>query len=189
MREPPFTRLSAVVEQLAHAIEPHLEKPFAFFGHSLGAVMAFELARRLRRQAGVEPVRIFVSARSAPQILRTEAPIYNLPEPELLETLQRLNGTPKEVLEHFELIHLMLPLLRADFEMAETYTYSAEPPLTCPINAFGGLHDLEVKREHLEAWREQTTGDFTLRLFEGDHFFIHQSESLLLDDIARELPH
>jgi medium-chain acyl-[acyl-carrier-protein] hydrolase len=179
--------LSALVGQIALAIEPHLDKPFAFFGYSLGAIIAFELARCLRQRAGVEPLRLFVAACSAPQIRETREEIYNLPEPELLERLRRLNGTPTEVLEHSELIQLMLPRLRADFEMAETYTYCAAPPLRSAISAFGGLQDREVKREHLEAWRDQTTGSFNMRMFEGDHFFIHQSEPLLLDVIAREL--
>jgi medium-chain acyl-[acyl-carrier-protein] hydrolase len=187
MREAPFTRWAALVEQIALAIEPHLDKPFTFFGYSLGAIIAFELARSLRRRAGVEPLRLFVSACRAPQIPEWHEPTYNLPEPELLERLRRLNGTPKEVLDHPELIQLMLPLLRADFELAETYTYSAAPPLRSPISAFGGLQDAEVKREHLEAWRDQTTSSFNMRMFAGDHFFIHQSEPLLLDIIAREL--
>jgi medium-chain acyl-[acyl-carrier-protein] hydrolase len=186
-REAPFKSLPALVEQITLAIEPHLDRPFAFFGYSLGAIVAFELARRLRQQGGLEPLRLFVAACRAPQIPETHEPTYNLPEPELLDRLRRLNGTPKEVLEHPELIQLMLPLLRADFEMVETYAYAAAPPLRSPISAFGGLHDQEVKREHLEAWRDQTTGDFNIRMFEGDHFFIHQAEPLLLDVIAREL--
>ena len=187
MRERPYTCLSSLVEQLARVIEPYLDRPVAFFGHSLGAVIAFELARQLRRQAGVEPVRLFVSGSPAPQIAKTNAPTHDLPEPELLERLRRLNGTPREVLDHPELVDLMLPLLRADIKMSETYAYAAAPPLGCPISAFGGLSDLEVSREHLAAWREQTAAGFSLQMFEGDHFFIHTAQALLLQAIAREL--
>lgn len=187
MREPPETNLLALVEQLAHAIWPHLDRPFAFFGHSMGALIGFELARRLRREKGTEPARLFVSGRRAPQIAGDDDVTYNLPAEELMSELRRLNGTPAEVLEHPELMELMLPLLRADFEMVETYTYLPEPPLACPISAYGGARDSEVKPEDLRAWREQTTGDFALSMFTGDHFFIHQEEPQLLQTIDREL--
>lgn len=188
MQEPPLTDLLALVKDIAHWIRPNLDTPFAFFGHSMGALVGFELTRFLRREEGIGPVGLFVSGCGAPQIPDRNLPTtYDLPDSELLEELRRLNGTPKEVLEHPELMQLMLPLLRADFETIETYTYFPEPPLDCPIAAFGGLRDPKMKREHLELWRDQTTAGFTLRMFNGDHFFLDQAEPELLYALAREL--
>ena len=154
LMEPPFTQLSPLIEALAQALFPLLDKPFAFFGHSLGALVSFELARYLRRQHGLHPVRLFVSAGRAPQIPHRDLPMHTLPEEEFLAKLRRLNGTPREVLAHAELMEIILPLLRADFAVYETYVYAIEPPLNCPISTFGGLQDQRVSRGDLEAWRE-----------------------------------
>ncbi|HEX8091839.1 MAG TPA: alpha/beta fold hydrolase, partial [Blastocatellia bacterium] len=187
LQEPSFTRLVDLVQALNQALFPYFDKPFAFFGHSMGAMIAFELARSLRRDYGLEPMHLFVSGRVAPQIRRQEPITYDLPEPELLEELRRLNGTPKEVLEHPELMQLMLPLIRADFQVVQTYKYSPEPPLSCPISAFGGLQDQGVSRAALEAWREQTAATFIIRMFDGDHFFLHGVQPLFLSILAQEL--
>jgi surfactin synthase thioesterase subunit len=185
VRELPFTQLSPLVEALAQALAPLLDRPFAFFGHSLGALVSFELARRVRRQYGVHPVRLFVSAGRAPQIPHRGPPIHALPEKEFLAELRRLNGTPSELLGHEELMAIMLPLLRADFAVYETYVYSTEPPLSCPISVFGGLHDHRVNNSDLEAWGAQTDVSFSLRMLPGDHFFLKQP--LLLRVLSQEL--
>ncbi|HEY0407822.1 MAG TPA: thioesterase II family protein [Pyrinomonadaceae bacterium] len=186
--EPPFNNLSLLVETIAPALLPYLDKPVAFFGHSMGAAICFELARHLRATHNFELVHLFVSGRQAPQ-LREEGrrTIYDLPEAEFLEELCRLNGTPPEVLRHPELMSFMLPMLRADFELIETYRYSAGPPLDCPITALGGAQDEDVSRESLQAWRERTTADFSLHMLPGDHFFLHSASSLLLKILSQEL--
>jgi medium-chain acyl-[acyl-carrier-protein] hydrolase len=185
LTEPPFTKLPGLVEALARVLVPLLDKPFAFFGHSLGALIGFELARQIRRQHGLHPVRLFVSAGRAPQIPHRAPPIHTLPDNEFLAELRRLNGTPRELLDHEELMEVMLPIVRADFALYETYLYSAEPPLTCPISAFGGLQDRKVSASDLEAWRSQTSASFSLRMFPGDHFFL--KEPLLLQALSQEL--
>ena len=187
LMESPFTRLSPLIQALAQALLPFLDKPFAFFGHSLGALVSFELARQLRREYAVQPVRLFISADRAPQIPNRDPPIHSLPEGEFLVELRRLNGTPREVLEDEELRQIMLPLLRADFAVYETYGYSTEPPLNCPISAFGGLQDHRVSRGDLEAWRDQTSGSFSLRMFPGDHFFLNTTQPILLRVLYQEL--
>lgn len=187
LSESPLTRISLMVERLAADIRPHLDRPFAFFGHSMGALIAFELARSLRAEAGVEPAHLFVSACRAPHIPDPDPPTHTRSDAEFIEHLRELNGTPTEVLDHPELMALMLPLLRADFEAVETYRYEAGPPLGCRVSAYGGLTDSEVKREHLEGWREQTATDFVLRMLDGDHFFIHQAAPQLLRTLDREL--
>lgn len=187
LEEAPFTQLAPLVEALAQALDPLLDKPFAFFGHSLGALVAFELARQLRRQSGVQPVRLFVSADFAPQVHHRERPIHALPEKEFLAELQRLSGIPGKVLEEADLMQMMLPILRADFAVYETYAYSTEPPLNCPISTFGGLQDRRVSRGDLEGWRDQTSASFSLRMFPGDHFFWNTTQPLLLQALSQEL--
>jgi medium-chain acyl-[acyl-carrier-protein] hydrolase len=187
LREPMHTRMSTLCEALYPAVKPLLDKPFVFFGHSMGAVISFELARLLRRERQPLPSHLFVSGRRAAQVREDEPPIYDLPEAEFIAELIRLNGTPREVLEHHELLELMLPLLRADFELIHTYEYSPEPPFAFPITAFGGLEDLEVSSEQLAAWREQTTSQFRLHMLPGDHFFIHRAQDSVLRIINQDI--
>ena len=185
LRERPFTELLPLVEALADALAPLLDQPFAFFGHSLGALVSFELAREIRRRYARHPARLFVSAGRAPQIPHFGPPINHLPEKAFLAELRCLNGTPEELLNHKELMEIALPLLRADFAVYETYMYSAEPLLDCPISVFGGLQDRRVNESDLEGWRAQSTGCFSLRMFHGDHFFLKQS--IVLRVLAQEL--
>lgn len=186
--ETPFTNLNQLVRAAAEALLPHLSEPFALFGHSMGARICFEFTRHLEKEHGIKPTHLFVSGCRAPQIPDTEPPIYDLPEPEFLEELRELSGTPQEVLDHPELMQLMLPLLRADFEVAQTYSCpSVDEPLDRPVTVFGGLQDEDITREHLEAWRALTSGPFSLYMFPGDHFFINTSRSLLLRRLAVEL--
>lgn len=187
LREPAYTQLPPLVEVLSTALLPYLDVPFAFFGHSMGATIGFELARSLRRARAPEPFHLFVSGRRAPQSPDTDPPSYHLPEPAFVEQLRQLNGTPKEVLEHPEMMQLLLPLLRADFQLIQTYAYKPGPPLACPITAFGGVQDLDAGRDLLELWREQTTAGFSLHMLPGDHFFLHTSRDLLLQTISRKL--
>src|SRR5205814_4666171 len=130
--EAPFSQLFSLIEPVAQALLPYLDMPCAFFGHSMGALVSFELARYLRRQHGLSPVHLFVSGRRAPQLSDPDPPIHPLPEAEFLEELRSLKGTPEEVLQNTELLQLLLPLLRADFAVCETYAYAPETPLLCP---------------------------------------------------------
>lgn len=186
LSEPPFGRLDDMVPLAAEALVPYLDRPFALFGHSMGALLAFEVARYLRRHHRVAPARLVVSGHSGPQLPDRNPPLHGLPEPEFRERLRELNGTPPEVLEHPELMQLLIPILRADFAASETYVYRAEEPLDCAIGAYGGLADLHVSRAELEAWREQTTGPFSLRMLPGDHFYLNTQQALLLQSLARE---
>lgn len=187
LREEPFRSLTELVRATADALLPYLGQPFALFGHSIGAIIGFELARHLRREHSLEPIHLFVSGSDAPQTRETGEATYALPEEEFLAEISRLKGTPKEALEHPELMRLALPALRADFEVLQTYVYSREPPLGCSITAYGGLQDEEVSRDNLEGWCEQTTAHFSMRMFPGDHFFLHAAQPLLLKAIAAEL--
>ena len=185
--EPPFTRLVALIEALMPVILPYLDRPFAFFGHSMGALIGFELMHQLRRRHDLVPVHLFVSGHRAPQLPDLSSPLHHLPASELLTQLRRLNGTPEAVLQDTDLMQFFLPVLRADFAVCETYTYTARPPLTCPISAFGGLQDSRVSYAELAAWREQTSSAFSHRMLPGDHFFLHSAQALLLRALAQDL--
>src|SRR5712691_623251 len=175
--EVPFSRLPPIVEALAPALRPYLDKPFAFFGHSMGALIGFELARHLRREGQSDPIHLFVSGHRAPQLPDPNPPIHQLPEPAFIQELRRLKGTSEAVLADPDLMELVMPMLRADFAVSETYLYTPEQPLACPITAFGGLQDKEVSRGEMDAWRVQTQQSFLLCMLPGDHFFLHASRT------------
>jgi medium-chain acyl-[acyl-carrier-protein] hydrolase len=174
IKSTPFKKIEPLVNAIALEI-----LPFAFFGHSMGGLVSFELARFIRRHHSLEPVHLFISGRRAPQTKDLKPPIHNLPEADFLRELRQLNGTPEEVLNNHELRELLMPILRADFAVLETYIYSEEAPLNCPLSVFGGLQDREVTIEQLEAWQAQTFNSFSLKMLPGDHFFIHSSQSFL----------
>jgi medium-chain acyl-[acyl-carrier-protein] hydrolase len=182
-----FSNIFALVDELVPNIIPLLDKPFALFGHSMGALVAFELARRLMRDHNPLPECLFVSARVAPSVQLKSAPINNLPDDELIREIVQLNGTDKNVLEQTELMKLVLPTLRADLALHEEYRYEEGPLLECPIVAFGGLQDLKIGAEDLDAWRNHTSGSFTKRMLAGDHFFISAPQSSFLNLFALEL--
>ncbi|MGL5833736.1 MAG: thioesterase II family protein [Waterburya sp.] len=184
---PPLNRLNPLVKIIAIALEPYLDKPFAFFGHSMGALISFELTRLLRQQVGVRPVHLFVSGHRAPQILNFNPYIHTLPTAEFLLELNRFQGTPETVLENNELMELFLPILRADLAVVETYLYTHESPVRCPITAFGGFQDKIVSFNELERWREMTSSYFSLQMFQGNHFYLHSAQSLLLQTLFQEL--
>lgn len=189
MREPAARRIRPLVESMGAALLPWLDRPFAFYGHSMGALISFELARELRRSYQVQPVHMFVSSCLAPQSRRRREKItYNLPEAEFIKEVRGFNGIPKELLEHSEeLMQLTMPLLRADFEACQTYEYLAEPSLKCPLTVVGGWQDKGLNHSDLEEWCEQTTAACTVRMVSGDHLFINTSRTWILRLLAEEL--
>lgn len=185
--EPLLTDLSVMVQQAHQAIQPYLDKPFAFFGHSMGALVSFELARYLAVLGNPGPVYLFVSGHNAPQLDDQAEIIHDLPDSEFIGRLREFNGTPEDVLQNEELRELLLPILRADFKISELYAYQPDRTLDCPICACGGLKDPYTTRAGLDAWQEQTSRPCSVRMFPGDHFYLSESRLLLLQVIAREL--
>jgi surfactin synthase thioesterase subunit len=185
--EEPYSRMGPLVEALAEALQPYLNIPFAFVGHSLGAVVCFEMVRQLRRQGLPLPAHLFVSGAAAPQLANAFPQIHRLPAEDFLDELKRLNGTPDEVLQNAELMDVLLPALRADFELFETYIHAFEYPLPCPITASGGQRDVRVSHGDLAAWRLHTTSTFRVRLFPGNHFFIRTARKPLLRTMLHDL--
>lgn len=188
--DPPCTDLNRIVDGFADLIASLSERQFALFGHSLGAIVAFELARRLRDRGAAWPVHLFVSGAFAPQIPNTAAPLRFIEgDVALLEAVAaKYGGVPKIVLEQADLRASVVPALRADLTLTETYVYRAAPPLDCPISAYAGASDPIVSAERLAAWREQTSADFTCRLFDGHHFYLNRARDALLADLTGRLP-
>lgn len=186
LMDPAFHELMPLVHEASDAILPLVDVPYAFFGHSMGALIGFELARALRKRGCKPATHLFVSGCFAAHIPDPN-PMHHLPEKEFVEQVRSLNGVPQEVLENEELMELILPSLRADFTATETYVHGEEPPLTCPITAFAGSRDPLATKEFVEEWKKHTTGRFTTRVLPGDHFFLHSQQQLLLSMVAAEL--
>ncbi len=161
--------------------------PYVLFGHSHGALLAFEVARQLRRLGHAEPRCLIVSACRAPHRQRLLPPIHDLPVDAFLRELRCLGGTPEEVLCSAELMEIMLPALRADFAANENYLYRPDRPLACPIFAYGGAEDQIVSEQELASWRDQTTAVFVIRAFPGDHFFLRPSRALLIRSMVTDI--
>ena len=180
LREPLMKRVDSVVKALLRELRPYMDRPFAFFGYSMGAVLSFELARALRDDLAQQPVQLFVSGRRAPDI-PMEGPVdYDLPDADLVARLRQLDGTPQEILDNREVLELLLPMVRADFEIVQTYKYVVRPPLQCPIDAFAGVDDTGATPEHMEGWKNQTKRAFSLSVIPGEHFFLLQTREQFL---------
>lgn len=190
LAEAPFTRIPALVQALVAPLRAKLEAgpsvPCAFFGHSLGALVAYELTLELRRRGEPGPDHLLVSGSRAPHCTLPDDPVHVLRGEAFKDRLRVLGGTPPQVLENEELMNLFTPLLLADFELSETYRHGVEP-LNVPISAFAGTDDPEVSLDRVEAWREQAGAGFHLDLLPGDHFFLHSAQTLLLGKVWSEL--
>lgn len=184
--EAPHRRLGPLVSALAEAIEPHLDRPFAFFGHSMGALVAFELARELRRTSRPQPASLLLAAFRAPQLPNPNISIHHLPD-EMFTVVLRAEGVSEEVLRNSELMAALLPTLRADFELCDTYRYTSQAPLGCPLSIFGGLADVRVDAGDLDGWRLHTTGPSRVAMLPGSHFFLHSAQDALLAEITQDL--
>jgi medium-chain acyl-[acyl-carrier-protein] hydrolase len=186
--EPPLHRLEELVGQVADALGAQLEPPYALFGHSLGALAAFELARELRRRGYAPPVALVVAGREAPHIPDPDSPLHLLPDQGLIEEVcRRYSGIPREVLAEPALVELLLPALRADLAMNETYAYAEAEPLQCPIYVYGGDQDARVSSSDLQGWGIHTHGGFAVRMFSGGHFFIQNLRTAVLTALSQDL--
>ena len=186
--EPRFTRSSDLIEVLVEALSPLLYPPYAFFGHSMGAFVVFELARELRRRGRAQPEILIISGARAPHVEDPDPPMHQLPPDLLLEELRRLDGIPAQLLEEPDLVSLMLPVLRDDVTVCETHEYLDEPPLDCSISVYGGEVDRKISPKHLGAWEIHTTRNFRHRIFPGNHFFyLNSSHTAVREALCEDL--
>jgi medium-chain acyl-[acyl-carrier-protein] hydrolase len=153
----------------------------------MGAVVAFELARLLRRRNQPLPRMLVASGARAPRFRRGHVPPPEPGDAEFVEALRRLEGTPREVLDDPNLMQLILPALREDAAIYRNYIYAEEPPLDSPLRAYGGAEDPNVHREHLDGWAVETTGTFAVRVFPGGHFYLRTHRQEFLAALARDL--
>jgi medium-chain acyl-[acyl-carrier-protein] hydrolase len=184
--EPAIDSIEMLADQLTDGISGYLDRPFALFGHSMGALIAFELARRLRR-VGFEPIHFFASGCRAPHVPSRSPKRHVLPDSQFVAALRNLNGIPPDLLENAEFMALLVPMIRSDFKLAETYRFRPQGPLSCPVSAFGGHQDDEVTDDDLEAWSHHTTGPFDVHLLPGDHFFVNSSRATLLRIVSSKI--
>lgn len=183
---PAYTRIAPLEEALAEAIVPYLDRPFAFFGHSMGALVSFELARLLHKKYQKYPEHLFLAAYRAPQLPNPNIKIYHLPS-EVFKVVLRSEGIAEMVLQNEELMQAMLPTLRADFELCDTYEYTEEAPLACQFSLFGGLEDVRISQKDLELWPQHSSIGCSLTMLPGSHFFLHSAQDQLLAVLSREL--
>jgi medium-chain acyl-[acyl-carrier-protein] hydrolase len=184
--QPPYKNLQELTNDLSQALKAHVDLPYAIFGISFGALLGFELAHSML-QLGQRPSHLFVANCRAPHLPDLDAPIHALPEPELLSSLQSLGGTPREIVQHPELMELLLPTLRADFKLAETYKYLPKEPFDFPITALWGSEDPGLTSEQLSPWQEHTRGRYELKVLSGDHYLLETARDALLEAISTEL--
>ena len=187
LAEAPFERMAPLVTALAEHIDSYLDRPFAFFGHSMGAAVAFELARELRRRSRPLPAMLIASGARAPQFRRHHVPPAAPSRQAFLEELRRLEGIPLEVLDDAALMRSLLPALEADAALYRNYIYAEAPPLPIPLRAYGGADDGNVRREHLDGWAEQTTESFVARLFPGGHFYLMKAVEVFRQALETDL--
>jgi medium-chain acyl-[acyl-carrier-protein] hydrolase len=182
--EPALTTLDSALADLLRSVNPDMPGPYAVFGHSMGALLAFELAHRLRDNTGREPVHFFVSACRAPHFPPMAAPCSDLPQKEFVEVInQRYGGIPDAILADDAMMSALLPAIRADFRILEHYRAADRPPLNCPISAFGGWNDTATPLSTIEAWRHYTTGSFNLTMFDDGQFYLQSKKSFLIDKV------
>ncbi len=188
LREPAITSIPALVDALIPELRPHMNLPFAFFGHSMGALLASEVARALTIMGGPLPKHLVVSGRRPPHVSSREPLLHRLPDAQFLSEInRRYGGIPPELLQHADVLELLLPSLRADMTAIETFLPSPGVTLACPISAYGGAEDRLTPREHLEAWRGETSRTFRVRTFPGGHFYLDARKDEVLADLSLTL--
>lgn len=181
----PYTDLNQLLPDLAARIKPWMNNNYVLFGHSLGALLAFELARCGNIYHYQQPKHLFLAGRESPRLPEDKMD-HLLPDEEFIQVLRDKEGTPEEILKNHELMQLLLPIIRADFQVAETYRYQSENLLNCPISVFSGTEE-EPSDDEFIAWKDETTGDFEFKRLPGGHFFVQTQFKFIIDLIVKSL--
>ena len=182
-REEKIYSMETVVEQVLEKIEDVVDQNTIFFGHSMGAKMAYEVIKELEKRG--KRVRCLIASGSGAPDIPPKKMVHDLPEKDLLDELQRLSGTPDELLGNRDLLKCFLPMIRADFTLDETYMPISKVKLLCPIVAWGGTEDFDVHKKDLEAWENFSYGNFQTKYFNGNHFFIKDCEDEVFDEMRK----
>lgn len=187
-REPAHDRMGSLVGALADALTPEPAERYALFGHSMGALVAFELARELRRRGRPLPEALIVSGRRAPDLVLDERPLHLLPDQAFIAEIQaRYGGIPQLILDEPELMALFLPTLKADFAVFETHRFVPEPPLDCALAFYGGDSDPQSAPAASAGWTGLVSGPTSRRLFPGGHFYLTEQRGALARALAEDL--
>ncbi|GAA1369356.1 thioesterase II family protein [Catellatospora chokoriensis] len=185
--EPPLRTIPAMVETLRAAADPLLDRPFAFFGHSMGALLAFELARTLRGTGGPVPAHLFLSGMRSPDLPSWRPAASTLDDESLLCRLNEMAGPSGSALRDRDLLLWLAPMMRADFEACETYRYQPEPPLDIPTSLLAAADDTEVRVDEVSEWRRHSKAAGPVLIFEGGHLYLLDHREQVLDQVAGEL--
>jgi medium-chain acyl-[acyl-carrier-protein] hydrolase len=184
-KDAPFVGMPELIAAAHDGLREHFDRPYAFFGHSLGGLVSFELARALRASGSRLPIHLFVSAHRAPQLPNPHPEMRHLDDGAFVDEIKRrYGGIPQAVLDTPDLLELVLPCLRADFTVFETYEYRDGPRLDIPISAFGGTTDGYVTRDAIAEWEAQTSQPFALSMLTGDHFYLQNQRPAVLTSIS-----
>jgi surfactin synthase thioesterase subunit len=185
--ETPIDLQDEAAREIADTLEPLVDRPYALFGHFLGAALAYEATRILRERGKAQPVRLFSSGARGPHLGIPIADVESMEDDEFIEHMHAAYSAPIEFLRHPEMRPLFLPMVRADVRMTQNYHYTPGPPVSYPFTAVAGETDPDVQMDHLEAWRQHTDAGVTTRIYPGNHFFFLESAPRLLADFVREL--
>jgi surfactin synthase thioesterase subunit len=188
-KEELMTDLRKVINQLMDEFQLLSDKPFVFFGHSLGGLIAFEVCRELRRRNKPLPAHLFISAFRAPNMQNPNPELHNLSDQQLVQKIREYGGTPESILSNADMMALFTPILKADFKLFETYEYQQEAPLDCPITTFCGDADSIVKPEYMKDWHQQSALPIKQNLLQGAHFFLDQSKQTIIQQILSTFQH
>lgn len=182
--EQAYSNMSALVNDLINVMPALFDKPYVFFGHSLGSRVAFELMSQLYDKHKVLPLHFIASGSRSPNLKATKKPIHHLPDAQFIDELKVLNGTPQVVLDNQELMEMFLPLLRADFEVADTYYYQKKSNFDCPITVLTGVDD-DISPDDLQAWGDLFKTNIDLHYITGDHFFIDSHKDIVVEQVNK----
>lgn len=177
-----ITHLPTLLNNIITEIKPLINKPYVLFGHSMGGLIAFELAKLIREQALPLPEHLYISAFRAPNMPNFNRAMHNLSDEDFVSELSTYGGLPSEIISNTELLDFFLPILRADFLLTEFYEYKESQPLSIPITTFSGKNDCIVKSGNMSDWRYQTNKSFRHIEYDGDHFFVNNHMESIINE-------
>lgn len=187
MGERPLDAYEPATLAIADTLEPVIDRPYALFGHCLGAALAYEATRILSSRGKPQPLQLFTCGARGPHFGIPIADVESMEDDEFIEHMHETYAAPIDFLRHPEMRPLFLPIVRADARMTQNYRYTPGPPVTYPVTATAGETDPYVQQGHLEGWRKHTTASVTTRIYPGGHFFFLESAPRLLADFSTEL--